>query len=185
MSDPVLQTGVAEAAVNNLMNLDRARLNALASFASADIAAINTTETFEEFEHPALLSYAVILATRMPDPVIKPGGELDRESGVRVGEFAIATPRHPGHWAVRSGAPFETMKLLIPEHVVREKAEAAFGERAANAELLDVHKGRDPLVVATLRAITAELEVGDGGSQLFLESAPRPSPGTCLDTTRP
>ncbi|MEO0981825.1 MAG: AraC family transcriptional regulator [Pseudomonadota bacterium] len=147
------------------------QIDAVARARRLELAAIKTTEAFEENTYAAWPTYMVILPTIMPDPVIKGAGETDLGRPTRAGAFSVAAPDHPGRWIVPSGAQFETIKVLLPEQLISALAVEAFGEQAENARLIDVHGDTDGTAVAYLRAIGDELMRGGGLSSLYLESA--------------
>ncbi|MGF1475697.1 MAG: helix-turn-helix domain-containing protein [Geminicoccaceae bacterium] len=162
---------LAEAAIRHVATWADVRSSLLSP--SADIAAIYTVEDVDEFETSPLPAYAIVLGIRLPEPVVKIGHGSKPDRSARTGEFGITNPGRAERWAIGSGkkTTYETTKLFLPKHVVGEKAEAAFGSEASSAELFDVHGVRDPLVSSMLQGISLELDVGDGGSLLFLESA--------------
>ncbi|MEM8792327.1 MAG: AraC family transcriptional regulator [Pseudomonadota bacterium] len=161
---------VTEIALNKYEEMP-IKVDAIARSTKQSVAAIKSTEQYLELTYGYWPAYAVVLPTRMPDPVRKLGGELHRGKCIRVGEFGVVAPGRPSHWATSKGGVFETIKLVFPDQLVQETAERAFGATSERVELLDLHNGVDPLILQLMRQIGQELTSDDGLSDLYLESA--------------
>ncbi|MEM8836536.1 MAG: AraC family transcriptional regulator [Pseudomonadota bacterium] len=145
-------------------------LDSIAQNRKQGIAAIKTTECFQELAHEAWPTYLVVLPTHMPDPVRKLGGELGRGSRARMGAFSVLPPGRPGHWATEHGRTFETVKLLFTREFLLNTARDVFGDKTENVELPDIHTGSDPFLVQVMSQIATELVSKNGLSDLYLES---------------
>jgi AraC family transcriptional regulator len=121
-----------------------------------------------EFERPALTHHSLILFTKPPDELDLRYEDVKRHRPPPLGSVAVVPAGIPTRWRWR-GTKSSLHVYLEPDLVSRVAAEA-FGLDPVGSVLSPLDALANPQLVATLRAVDAELTAAGAGGSLAAES---------------